>query len=323
MYTCITGSAGTGKSITQKYLVGNQIDKGYTKPEEIIILSADKSPNRPDLYNFIPVNNVKAILTFIFCILKKLKRLPKPFQSIENEVEFEASKEFKLQDYNELTKIFLCLPQEEIMYVLESIRLIVVDEYQQFPENCIWVIKRLLKIYDCDLILTLDQNKCFQWTNKFRLFKIRDNFYSLLNDLQIPEIEIINKDINIRNSPAIIDDWQESTLYINHFKSRFYGATTRIYLPERKDKNTINIPNLVKIEMSLRGALLSRKFFFGRILNVIAVLKFAREGLDRVYDQWFRHFHRDLVDTPEKFPEIDVSEKLGGFEEFRDIFYRY
>lgn len=205
----ITGLAGTGKSYQITKRVNRLIEEGALLENELLLLSFNKelktkAINRESCYNKF---NTHTIHSLAFRLLKRNDKLPEVFiqkeVSIEN-IETNTTTDLQQKDYNDLISQGLKLKDEEISGVFPDIKLIICDEYQDFREDYISFVKRLMGIYKSKIIIAGDpfQNiNLFQ--NKKNDLKIKENFKNIKKDLGISDYTEIILNENHRSNPAI------------------------------------------------------------------------------------------------------------------------
>ena len=139
------------------------------------------------------------------------------------------------------------------------------------------------------LIHRLDLYKCIKFKNKQQLDEFRDYVSFHLNEAKCKSIFSSGyKDdwTDYKQPHEIFTGWDSKTIYFNCHKSKYYNLTGKVYDPCGKEKNTVNIKNMEKIEFTAKGKFLMRNDVMGKKPNIEKLKLMIRN--DQMKDMFWR-----------------------------------
>ncbi len=194
--TAIVGLAGTGKSHYLRKIIVEYINKLYPSSIRYIVFSKD-------LKEEIVANNsqisdqITTLHSLCYSCLRDVGRLPVELSSEDEKI--------KSRGFKRLISELVKLSDQDIRRSLSGLKLLIVDEYNDFQKSYIKVVRRIVNVMDCNLILAGDGfQMIYHFLNTKGIVKLEDNFTNIERDFSILNVERIVLRKNYRSNPAIL-----------------------------------------------------------------------------------------------------------------------
>ena len=229
----IRGLAGTGKTKFLVESIGKRLDTS-----RFLFLCFNRHLKNDVIAKYPALTHLNTHTMHGLChkILAAHNSLPSVFEGYD----IDDTNELKAKDFSSLIHRVLNLDEGKIRQVFPDTRLLCVDEYQDFRDDYVVLVRKLKVVFDADLVIAGDPlQRIYSYQNKNNVHKINDNFRDIKRDFNIDDCEDINLQKNYRSNPAIL-------LFINGFISKvFKNKTDLLYeIPDTKIKNKFERPGI-------------------------------------------------------------------------------
>ncbi|MBI9010484.1 MAG: UvrD-helicase domain-containing protein [Tenericutes bacterium] len=158
----IQGLAGTGKSFKIDEIITDKLNKIEIQQRNVLALTFDKKLTKKyhDEYSWSNKENTFNVHSFTFSVLKSLNLLPANFS-----IKYDDNENLSSADFDVLISKFLKLPNDiiissEMYSYVKKIKIITIDEIQDFRDDYIEVVKKIIELGEDPLVIIAgDENQ--------------------------------------------------------------------------------------------------------------------------------------------------------------------
>ena len=219
MHIMISGLAGTGKSTELRNQIKNRIEEREINKNSILYISFNKLLEKEarKKCSYLSKNQIRTLHSLCYHILEMNGQLPAAFTEkalteeyvnpyLEPHDRVTMNANLKSEHYDSLILEVQKLSGKEIRKAFPEVELIIIDEYQDFQEHGVKLLRHLRNIYDSDFIIGVDPlQKIYSFLNRSSKYKVKDNFKTIEADLDITinEKVVLRKNYRCQN-PATL-----------------------------------------------------------------------------------------------------------------------
>ncbi len=226
------GLAGFGKSYSLAEKIEKKIDQKILKPNQVQLLVFNKELQLKSVERNRKIfsSNISTVHAFAYNILEQENLLPTIFNtSIICNGWIKSIKYISSSDYDRLIIDVINLDPAKFRKYVKHIDLLVIDEYQDFREDYLLLVKKIIQEADCKVWIGYGEYQTiYFYQNKKSTYKLHNNLISIEKDLgiKIANYNMLKK--NYRQKNPLISE------FIYKYIINAYGKESSKYIPSDK-----------------------------------------------------------------------------------------